>query len=345
MKALVLSDFGKIGVQELPEPEATGKLVKLKVIYAGVCGTDIHAVEGGYSRTKVPVVLGHEVAGIVVETGSQVTKVKVGDRVTSETTFSSCGECVYCKNNELNLCPERVGIGTNQNGAYEEYMLSHEDRLHILPENVSLMDAAITEPVACGVHACMETVKVKKGEWVCIFGAGAIGVLLAEVVKSQGAGVILAGLSADADILAQEKEFGIDVVVDQENEDLCQKVKALTGGYGVDYVFECSGAIPALLKSLEIVRKKGKIIQLGVYPTEKVALPMEVFLQNEIQLVGSRSQRPSSWPIALELMSSGKVMPAHVIDKVYPLEQWHSAFYNKYGGKKNIIQCSEHEKA
>ena len=340
MKALVLSDFGKIKIQDIEEPTASGKLVKIKVIYAGVCGTDIHAVEGGYSRTKVPVVLGHEISGIVAEVGVEVSKVRVGDRVTSETTFSSCGECIYCKNNELNLCPNRVGIGTNHNGAFEEYMLSHEDRLHIVPENVRLIDASITEPVACGVHACMETVKGGKGDWVCVFGAGAIGVLLAEVAKSQGASVILAGLSGDREILDQEKAFGIDVVIDQESESLERILNEITGGYGVDYVFECSGAVPALLKSLEIVKKKGKIVQLGVYPTENVPLPMEVFLQNEIQLIGSRSQRPSSWPIALELISAGKVVPEHVIDKVYPLDDWYDAFYSKHGGKKNIIRCS-----
>lgn len=343
MKALVLSDFKKIGIREVEEPKVSGELVKIKVVYAGVCGTDIHAVEGGYSRTRVPVVLGHEVSGIVVEVGPEVTKVKVGDRVTSETTFSSCGHCEYCKNMELNLCPERVGIGTNQDGAYEEYMLSHQDRVHVLPDDLKLIDAAITEPVACGVHACMETVQVKKGDWICVFGAGAIGVLLAEVAKSQGASVILAGLTEDIDIMAQEKSFGIDIVVNQEQEDLENVVKSATGGMGVNYVFECSGAIPALLKSLRIVRKKGKIVQLGVYSSEMVPLPMEVFLQNEIQLVGSRSQRPSSWPIAIELMRSGKVQPAHVIDKIYSLEDWHKAFYDKKGGRKNVIRCADYQ--
>ena len=337
MKALVLSDFKKIGIKNIPEPEPSGHYVKIKVAYAGVCGTDLHAIEGEYSRTRVPVVLGHEVSGIVAAVGSEVTKVKPGDKVTAETTLSSCGKCVYCLSGELNLCPKRVGIGTNANGAYEEYMLTHEDRLHILPSGLSLLDACLTEPVACGVHACSETVSVKEGDWVCVFGAGAVAVLLAEVAKAMGASVILAGLRADSDMLNQEKKFGIDIVVDQQSEELSAIISSVTSGLGVDYVFECSGAVSALLKSFEIVRKKGKIVQLGIYSKPMVGLPMEAILQNEIQLVGSRSQRPSSWPKALELMSKGKVVPAHVMGNIYALEEWRSAFYSKSGGRKNAI--------
>ena len=337
MKALVLSDFGEIGVREIQEPEASGHYVKIKVSYAGVCGTDLHAISGEYSRTRVPVVLGHEVSGVVSAIGKQVTKVKVGDRVTSETTLASCGCCPYCLSGELNLCSNRIGIGTNANGAYEEYMISHEDRVHILPENVSLLDACTTEPLACGVHACMETVHVEAGDWVCVFGAGAIGVLLAETLKSLGASVILAGLSSDKDMLLQEAGFGLDFAVDQQESDLYDIVMSATKGLGVDYVFECSGAIPALLKSFDIVRKKGKIVQLGIYSEPMVGLPMETILQNEIQLIGSRSQRPSSWPIALELINSKKVIPSHIIGRTFPLEQWRKALYERSNGRKSII--------
>ena len=184
-------------VQEVEIPKCEPGDVLIKVAYAGICGTDLHAYKGEYSRTKFPVVLGHELSGVITEVGEGVTKFKVGDRVTCESTYKPCGTCRYCKKKEYNLCGHRIGIGTNKDGAFEEYMTMQADRVWKLPDNVSLRSAAISEPLACATHSVMEIGNVQEGETVVVFGAG--GVCCA------GAGVVAFGAGAEAALAASSK--------------------------------------------------------------------------------------------------------------------------------------------
>ena len=172
MKALVkyAKGPGNLEIREVEEPKVSGDLVKIRVVYAGICGSDLHTWAGEYASNKPPVTLGHEFSGIVEEVGPDVKELKVGDRVTSETTFKTCGKCIYCKNEEYNLCSSRQGLGTQADGGFAEYVINHEARIHKLPEKVSLLQASLTEPLACCVHGAMETSQVKPGETVLIFG-------------------------------------------------------------------------------------------------------------------------------------------------------------------------------
>ena len=138
MKAVVKEAPGNDNMvyKEIEEPKATGDLVKIKIAYSGVCGTDLHAFKGTYGSTKPPVVLGHEFSGIVTEIGPDVKNIKIGDRVTSETTFKTCGHCASCLEKDYNLCGNRQGIGTQINGSMAEYLVSREESVHKLPDNV-----------------------------------------------------------------------------------------------------------------------------------------------------------------------------------------------------------------
>ena len=295
MKAVVKTDSGMDHMEymDIPTPEATGDLVQIKIAYSGICGTDLHAFKGTYASTKPPVVLGHEFSGVVTAVGPEVRRVKVGDRVTSETTFQTCGACPMCKSKDYNLCGNRRGIGTQVNGSMAEYLVSREESVHVLPDNVSLLSAALTEPLACGVHATIEKGKVQPGDICVVFGAGAIGQMVGQVAKSQGATVIMAGLTHDAERFAIAKESGIDRCVDQMTEDLSSIVMELTGGVGADKCFECSGAVPAANKALEVVRRKGTVVQMGVFPEAKESIWTDLILHKEIVYVGSRSHKPS----------------------------------------------------
>ena len=154
MKAVVKTATGydNMVYQDIPEPEATGDLVKIKIAYSGICGTDLHAFKGTYASTKPPVVLGHEFSGIVTAVGPDVKHVKVGDRVTSETTFATCGHCTSCATKDYNLCSNRKGLGTQINGSMAQYVVSREESVHILPEHVSLLSASLTEPLRPRQH-------------------------------------------------------------------------------------------------------------------------------------------------------------------------------------------------
>ncbi|CAH0172491.1 MULTISPECIES: zinc-binding dehydrogenase [Priestia] len=328
MKAVMKVEPGydKMLLKTIPELGVQKNQVKIKVAYTGICGTDIHTFTGQYKNSQTPVVLGHEFSGIVVEVGEDVTKVKVGDRVTSETTFVTCGECDYCLEKDYNLCAHRKGIGTQINGSFAEYVISREESVHVLPDTVDLKAAALTEPLACCVHAALEKTIVKKEDKVLIFGPGPIGLLQAQVVKAQGAFVILAGITKDQKRLELAKSLGIDVTVDIQKESLEEIVLTYTKGYGVDKLFECSGAVQALNQGLPLVKKKGTFVQVGIFSEKLNLLDQESIIQREITYIGTRSQKPSSWHIALKLLEEKKINTEKMITKIVPLDYWRQGF-------------------
>ncbi len=313
-------------LKTIPESEVQKNQVKIKVAYTGICGTDIHTFTGQYKNSQTPVVLGHEFSGIVVDVGEDVTKVKVGDKVTSETTFVTCGECEYCLEKDYNLCAHRKGIGTQINGSFAEYVISREESVHVLPDTVDLKAAALTEPLACCVHAALEKTVVKKEDKVLIFGPGPIGLLQAQVVKAQGAFVILAGITKDQKRLELAKSLGVDVAVDIQKESLEEMVLTYTDGYGVDKLFECSGAVQALNQGLPLVKKKGTFVQVGIFSEKLNLLDQESIIQREITYIGTRSQKPSSWHIALKLLEEKKINTEKMITKIVPLDYWRQGF-------------------
>lgn len=341
MKAVVKLEKGYDHMQymDIDEPQVSDDFIKIKVAYNSICGTDLHAFEGKYPSTKPPVVLGHEFSGVVVDIGENVKKFKVGDRVVTETTISVCGECPTCITEDYNLCSNKIGIGTKYNGGMGEYVLAKESSAHIIPDNVSLKGACLIEPLACGAHACMEVTTVSKNDIVCVFGVGPIGLLLAQAVKGNGAYVIMAGLSNDKENFEIAKSFGVDRCVDQMTEDLKEVILEITGIKGVDKVFECSGSPHALNAAFEVVKKKGEVVQMGVFGTEKISVNTNMLLHKEIIHKGSRSSKPTSWKKAIDLMAKGLVLPEKIITDLFTLENWREGFEKSIAGNsvKSII--------
>ncbi|MCF6097504.1 zinc-binding dehydrogenase [Thermovorax subterraneus] len=328
MKALLKKDntYGNMELVEIEEPVINDDQVKIKVEYSGICGSDIHSYKGEYKNLRPPVVLGHEFSGVVVEVGKNVKGIKVGDRVTSETTFYICGECDYCKSGDYNLCPNRKGIGTQVNGSFAEYVVARKESVHVLPDNVDLLSASITEALACAAHAVLEKTDVELSDVVLVFGPGPIGLLTAQVAKARGGYVILAGLTKDEERLKVADRLGIDRTVNIEREDLEQVVKSVTAGYGVDKVFECSGAVGALNSGISLLRKKGTIVQVGIFSKAYNEVDLEKIVQKEICYIGSRSQKPSSWKLALYLLETGKVNAKAIISDMFDLSEWFRGF-------------------
>lgn len=326
MKALVKTElgFGNLEVQEKPEPSPGADQVKIEVKYAGICGSDIHTYEGHY-KVATPVTLGHEFSGEVVEVGENVTEFKVGDRVTSETTFYICGECEYCKTQDYNLCNHRKGLGSQQDGGFTKYLIARKESVHHLPENVDYQSAAMTEPLACTHHAVAKT-EINKGDLVVVIGPGPIGLLAAQVAKSYGATVIITGLTNDKVRLDKAIEVGIDYTVNTQEQDLKAFVNELTNGYGADVVLECSGAVPAAKQGLDILRKKGQYAQVGLFANPEIQFDLEKIIQKEIRVVGSRSQKPADWEPSLALMNEGKVNAKALVTHIYDITKWDEAY-------------------
>ena len=327
MKALVKTapGFGHLEIVEYPDPKPGKDEVKIEVKFVGICGTDIHSYEGHYKNITPPVILGHEFSGKIVEVGENVTEFRVGDRVTSETTYYVCGKCRYCQTRDYNLCPNRKGLGTQQNGAFAKYVIARKESVHSLPEQVDYRSAAMTEPLACTYHA-VEKANVREGDFVVIIGPGPIGLLNAQVAKSRGAKVMIIGLTKDRIRLDKAIELGIDYAVDSQQEDVKELVDQLTNGYGADIVFECTGAVPAANQGLDLLRKKGTYVQVGIFSESLISFDMEKIIQKEIHLIGTRSQKPSDWEPSLALINEGKVKTKDLVTHEFALTQWDLAY-------------------
>ncbi|NQS90420.1 zinc-binding dehydrogenase [Patescibacteria group bacterium] len=332
MKALMKLINGEMALVNVPEPSPGPGEVKVQVKATGICGTDLY----GYSAVKPPVIIGHETAGEVVEIGEGVKKVRVGERITTETTAYICGKCRFCQNGDYNLCLERRGLGSKINGTFADYFVIREESIHPLPSHIDFFTGALTEPLACATHAVMEQGETLANDVVLVLGPGPLGLLVSQVAKTKGAKVIICGISGDEKRLTLAKNLGIDFVVNLEEIDISKLLRKITKGYGVDIVFECSGSPAAVHLGLELVRKRGRYIQVGILH-QGVELDFnDILFTREVCLIGSHTQKPSSWVKALGLMEEKKVNLKALVTHRLPLREWERGF--KIAKEKSSIK-------
>lgn len=324
MKALVKYGKGQndIELRDILEPNPEENEVKVEVKATGICGTDLYV----YSAVKPPVVLGHETAGVVAEIGKEVQGIKVGDRVTTETTAYICGKCKYCQNKEYNLCIHRKGLGSVVNGAFAQYFVIRKESIHLIPSHIDFISASLFEPLSCAVHAVMEQANLLKEETTSILGPGPFGLLTAQVAQALGARVIIIGIKGDEKRLSLAKSLGIDLIFNIEKKDLEDHLSNIIIENGIDVIFECSGSIAAVKYGLRIIRKGGRFIQAGIV-RQLIELNFnELLFNKELTLIGSRTQKPSSWDKAIQLVDEGKVNLGKLVSDVLPLSNWKEGF-------------------
>ena len=341
MKAVVKTSRGpgNVEVRDVDEPAPPPGHVLIAVRAAGICGTDIHIYHDEF-RTWPPVVMGHEVAGEIVAVGAGVAGVRVSDRVTTETYVSTCGVCRYCRAGRINLCPERRSIGSAVDGGFTSLLVVPERNVHRLPDGVSFLGGALTEPLACVVHGAIEQPRLAPRDVAVIAGPGAIGLLTLQVVKAAGLRVIMLGTSRDSRRLDLARELGADAVYNVEEGDAHKEaIGDLTGGAGADIVYECSGAGPAAAMLLELVRRGGQYAQIGLFG-KPIAWDLDQVCYKELSVTGSNASVPSAWDRALELLAEGVVRTEPLISGVYPLTEWRAAFdaFEGRAGVKTVLQ-------
>jgi L-iditol 2-dehydrogenase len=327
MKAVVKQARGHgfvdyVDVEEVP-PSA-GQ-VKVKVEASGLCGSDLHLYHDTINYPiRTPVVLGHEFSGTVVEKGTGVGgEVAIGDRVTGEPTMTKCGKCDYCRSEHYNMCPDRKVMGYWFDGSFAPFC--NVAQVHHLPAGVSFEAGAMTELLACCVHAVLDQAGVCAGDTVAITGPGPVGLMAAMVAKAAGGTVILCGRSADHARLERALTVGVDVTIDSEKENALERIQDLTNGYGADVVVECAGTAGAIDAALDMVRRRGRYTQMGL-PGEKVNVAFEKVAYKELQVTGGLGQRHPAWVRALSLMESGAVQLEKLISHELPLSEWHQGF-------------------
>ena len=319
-----------IELREVDVPAVGAGDILVKVGAAGICGSDVHYYQWtrGSEIVQVPVILGHEFAGEVVEVGSNVVTVEVGDRVCAVPGMA-CGSCGNCQAGRGDLCTSMLGPGIRSDGFFAEYgRLTAGAKLFKLPPEVSMAAAALMEPLCVCLNA-IDVSGLRVGYSAAVLGPGPIGLLTTALLRAGGASPILvAGTAADGMRLALAERLGADVTVDVTQVDLAAKAGELTAA-GFDLVFEATGSPPAIQQSLNLVKRGGQVVLLGIYgaPAELDPTPMVRASKNLISAYGyGGAYTEATWKRALGLLASGRIDVEPIITHRLPLTRAEEAF-------------------
>ncbi|MBW1710050.1 MAG: alcohol dehydrogenase catalytic domain-containing protein [Deltaproteobacteria bacterium] len=327
MKAIVKTK-PEPGVEllDVDVPQVGETDILIKVSAGSLCGSDIHYYEWlpGSQFIRVPVILGHEFSGQVVEVGSLVENVQVGDRVSAMPSMPCC-QCSNCRAGRGDSCSNRLVPGLLSDGFFAEYgRLTAGANIFKLPENVSYEAAALLEPFSVALNA-VDLSDLKIGQKAAVLGPGPIGLFTLQILKAGGASLIMmAGTGADEKRLDLAEELGADVIVDVEKDDPAFKTLELTG-QGLDMVFEATGNPKSVAQGLNMVKPGGKVVLIGIHPglAEFDPTPM---VRGRKTLIGAYAYDAQTWERALAVISSGQVNPEAVITHRLPLSQAEKGF-------------------
>ena len=332
MKAALKTADGRFEVTDVERPILPASdFVLARVRVAGICGTDLRHWKKPDPELECHIV-GHELAGEVVEVGDGVVNLKPGDRVVIETVMGD-GICPFCNVQRYNICEHLYDVRTQYvSRAYGEFLAGPEKKFYKLPDHVSFEEAALIDTFSVCLHA-HHLGQVSVNQKIVVIGAGPIGLGQLQLAKISGADVLIADLVDSALDLA--KELGADVVVNSEREDLPARVMEWTGGLGADICFECAGgeSMPQTLPlATKCARRGGKIVLVGGFDPGETSIPLEWqrIQMSEIQIIPSASFAfHDIYPeqgMVLDLIASGKLDAKKMITHRFPLEQINEAF-------------------
>jgi 2-desacetyl-2-hydroxyethyl bacteriochlorophyllide A dehydrogenase len=328
MKALVkyAEGPGNVEIQNVPIPVIEDHEILVKVHAAGFCGTDTEIYRWDF-KTRIPVIMGHEGAGEVVEVGRSVTGIHAGDRVALETSKIICGTCDYCRIGRYNLCYNRRGMGYGTDGTFAEFVKTEGDKAHRIPENISYEEAAILEPLSVTTRAVIQIADIQGGDTVLVSGPGPIGLFLLQVVKAVGASKIIVVGRKSQERLALAKALGATHLFRSGQDDVVTSVRDMTHGKGADLFFECSGNSQAFQGLLPSVKKGGQIILVGLYP-EVVQLGLNTIVINELEIKGTWTSGVfTDWARAIAMVEAGQVRIKPLLSHSFPLEGWREVLH------------------
>ena len=340
MNALLLSEYKKLELTDLPQPTIGPEDLLIQVKACGICGSDVHGYDGSTGRRIPPLVMGHEAAGIVAELGSAVGSFAKGDRVTFDSTVS-CGHCYFCKRGETNLCDNREILGVScgefrRYGAFAEYVSVPARICYALPDELPFEHAALIEAVSIGIHA-VSLARPRLNDTAVVVGAGMIGLLTIQAVALTGCRKVIA-IDLEADKLKVAQELGATDVLNPRDCDAVAAVQQLTEGRGADVVLEAVGATQPVKTAIGCAKKGGTVVLIGnVSPT--VEIPLQVVVSRQITLIGS-SASSGEYPICIDLLARRAILVEPIISALAPLTdgpQWFKRLYAKEPGLMKVI--------
>ena len=343
MRSAVLTEPGEFEVRDRPKPEQAADEVLVAVGEVGICGSDVHYYEHGRIGDYVveePLVLGHESAGEVVAVGDDVVGLEPGARVALEPGVS-CRRCPHCKRGDYHLCESVEFMATPpHDGAFTEYVAWPADYAYELPASVSTTEGALCEPLSVGIHACRRG-DVGTGDTVLITGAGPIGLLAMETARAAGATDVLVTDVVDSKV-ERARDRGADRAIDVAETDLERAVDEYTDRVGADVVIEASGAEPSIQATLDVVRRGGTVVLVGLASEAEVPFDVLDLIDNEIDVHGSFRYK-NTYDAAIDLLADGAVDVEGIVDFRSTLDQIDDAFQQSMGPDmvKGMIEIDE----
>mgnify|MGYP000253557148 CR=1 FL=1 len=340
MKALVLDKYMELNYRDFPNPVIESKEVLIKVKACGICGSDVHGMDGSTGRRNPPIIMGHEASGEIVELGSEVIEWKLGDRVTFDSTIYPLNDW-YTLNGRYNLSENRKVFGVSpkeykRNGAFADYVSVPAHILYKLPDNVSYEQAAMVEPVAVAAHA-VNISKIQPGKSAVVVGAGMVGMFVIKILEIAGVYPIIA-VDLDDTKLKLAGEFGATHTFKSSDNNVVQKIKELTKNRGVDFGFEVVGISETVNLCIDNLRKGGTAVLIGNISPE-IKVPLQKIVTTEISLLGSCAIN-GEYEMVLDLLASGKIEVDKMITAIAPLSEgaeWFKRLYNKEPGLNKVI--------
>lgn len=335
MKAMVYNGPKKLQIEEVNVPEIGDRDILVKVKYCGVCGTDIHIYQGdgGSFEVTPPLIMGHELSGIVEQTGKLVTKVKKGDLVSVDPN-DMCGECYFCKNAMEQFCLSNKGYGTTVDGGFAEYIVAGEKQVFLFREGTDALTAAMAEPLSCCIHG-IDLCNITTGSEVLVMGGGPIGLIMMQLARMSGAAKVIL-----SEPVAEKRELGLklgaDLVVDPMKEDLEEVLR--NNCKNINTVIECVGNPKTIENAIDLAGKGATVMLFGLTgPDAKINVRPDVVFKKELKITSSFIN-PYSFERAISVIESGRINVTDVITDIVKLENAISVFENpEYRRKGKVV--------
>ena len=338
MKSLLLSAYNELLYTDMPDPEVLDDDVLIRVMRCGICGSDVHGMDGSSGRRIPPIVMGHEASGVVEAIGSAVRGVGVGDRVTFDSTVF-CGKCDYCRSGRLNLCESRQVLGVScdeyrRHGAFAEHISVPVQTIYKLADNITFDQAALVEPLSIAMHA-VEISDSVFGRRVGVIGAGVIGSFLISVLKAAGVSECIA-IDPDPSRRDRGVILGADYAFDPGDGNFGESDLIDAIGGPVDIVFEAVGLPVTVSSAISIVRKGGSVVLVGNI-TPVVNINLQYTVTRELKILGSCGSA-GEYDMCLSMFERGLINDAAIISEIVPLSDGAEWFRRLYKGEAGLLK-------
>lgn len=340
MKALVLEEYKQLVYKDVPEPETGPEDVLIRVTACGICGSDVHGMDGSTGRRIPPIIMGHEASGVIAEVGPAVSGWQQGDRVTFDSTIY-CGECYFCRRGDINCCDNRRVVGVScaeyrQYGAFAEYVAVPQRILYRMPDKLSFERAALVEPLSIAFHSVNIT-PISLNDSAVVVGTGMVGLLVIQALRASGCGQIVA-VDIDPGRLDLACKLGADRGLLSNSPDIMQQILRFTDNRGADIVFDVVGIAPTVKLAVQSARKGGVVTLVGNL-APSVELPLQTVVTHGLMLFGSLASR-GEYPAALEMIERGVINVDALISATAPLADgaaWFDRLYRREPGLLKVV--------